>query len=160
MIISCINCNKKFDINSELIPINGKLLECGSCRHQWFFKKNFPNNKPELPTSNDTKATEDSLIKIINEETVDEPIIKVFRQKEEKKEEIEIKSKKIEKNKKNKNIKILNLTLVFIISFVALIILIDTFKYPIGKIIPNIEFMLYSLYESLKDIELFIRDLI
>ena len=39
MIISCINCNKKFDINSNLIPLKGRLLECSSCNHQWFFKK-------------------------------------------------------------------------------------------------------------------------
>ena len=38
MIITCINCNKKFDINSDLIPKNGRLLECSSCNHQWFFK--------------------------------------------------------------------------------------------------------------------------
>jgi len=43
---------------------------------------------------------------------------------------------------------------------VAFIIIVDTFKYPIGKIVPNVEFILYNLYESIKDISLFIRDLI
>ena len=64
------------------------------------------------------------------------------------------------KPKKQKNFKILNIFIVFIISFVAFIIIVDTFKYPIGKIVPNVEFILYSLYESIKDISLFIRDLI
>ena len=50
--------------------------------------------------------------------------------------------------------------IVFLISFVALIILVDTFKYPISKIVPNIEFILYNLYESIKDIRLFLKDLI
>ena len=54
----------------------------------------------------------------------------------------------------------LNIFIVSIISFVAFIIIVDTFKYPIGKIVPNVEFILYNLYESIKDISLFIRDLI
>ena len=64
------------------------------------------------------------------------------------------------KPKKQKNFKILNIFVVTIISFVAFIIIVDTFKYPIGKIVPNVEFILYNLYESIKDISLFIRDLI
>ena len=40
MIIACNNCNKKFDIDSSLIPDNGRLLQCASCDHKWFFKKN------------------------------------------------------------------------------------------------------------------------
>ena len=64
------------------------------------------------------------------------------------------------KPKKQKNFKILNIFVVAIISFLAFIIIVDTFKYPIGKIVPNVEFILYNLYESIKDISLFIRDLI
>ena len=83
---------------------------------------------------------------------------------DETKEKIEInKDESIQVNtkpKKQKNFKILNIFVVSIISFVAFIIIVDTFKYPIGKIVPNIEFILYNLYESIKDISLFIRDLI
>ena len=39
MIVVCNNCNKKFDIDAGLIPDNGRLLQCGSCNHKWFFKK-------------------------------------------------------------------------------------------------------------------------
>ena len=39
MIITCNNCNKKFDIDSTLIPDKGRLLQCASCDHKWFFKK-------------------------------------------------------------------------------------------------------------------------
>jgi len=38
MIIECINCKKEFNIDSDLIPEEGRLLECGSCNHRWFFK--------------------------------------------------------------------------------------------------------------------------
>ena len=37
MIIECINCNKKFNVNSELIPSTGRTIQCGSCNHVWFF---------------------------------------------------------------------------------------------------------------------------
>ena len=50
-------------------------------------------------------------------------------------------------------------SLVLIISIVALIVLLDTFKSPTNLMIPNIEFFLESLYETLKDILLFIQDL-
>ena len=39
MIIECINCNKKFEVNSDLIPIEGRTIQCGLCNHIWFFKK-------------------------------------------------------------------------------------------------------------------------
>ena len=48
---------------------------------------------------------------------------------------------------------------VFIISFVALTILIDTLKTPLINIFPGLETVLFSLFEMLKDIKLFIIDL-
>ena len=39
MIISCENCNKKFEVDDNLIPEQGRLLQCSSCDHKWFFKK-------------------------------------------------------------------------------------------------------------------------
>ena len=43
---------------------------------------------------------------------------------------------------------------------IALIILADTFKSPISIIIPNIELILFNLYETIKDIILFFKDLL
>ena len=39
MIITCEQCLKKFEIESSLIPKDGRLLECGSCNHKWFYKQ-------------------------------------------------------------------------------------------------------------------------
>ena len=39
MIITCNNCNKKFDADPALIPEIGRLVQCNSCDHKWFFKK-------------------------------------------------------------------------------------------------------------------------
>ena len=55
--------------------------------------------------------------------------------------------------------KFLSYILVLIISFIGLIIVLDTFKSPLYNIFPNLELFLFSLYETLKDIELFINDL-
>ena len=54
----------------------------------------------------------------------------------------------------------LSYIIVAIISFCALIILVDTFKSPLYHIFPGLELILYSLFETLKDIQLFIKDLI
>ena len=170
MIITCNNCNKKFDIDSTLIPDKGRLLQCASCDHKWFFKKEVLEKKIS-PIKEDTSIDKVNIFEqnnssIIDEESVsDAPNDEVeVDLKEENKEKIEINidetPQENTKPKKQKNFKILNIFVVTIISFVAFIIIVDTFKYPIGKIVPNVEFILYNLYESIKDISLFIRDLI
>jgi len=173
MIISCIKCNKKFDIDDRLIPEKGRLLECSSCNHRWFFKDVISNNVVKNELSNTTnilhspsiEEKDDISIKgdLVDEEILinKEPEIQIY---ETNKDNFNFKSFtkiNIEKNKnKNKKINILNIIIVFIISFIALIILLDTFKLPISVIFPNIELLLYNLYESIRDIKLFINDLI
>ena len=39
MIITCDQCLKKFEIESNLIPKSGRLLQCSSCGHKWFYKR-------------------------------------------------------------------------------------------------------------------------
>ena len=39
MIITCDQCDKRFEIESNLIPQKGRLLQCSSCSHKWFYKK-------------------------------------------------------------------------------------------------------------------------
>jgi len=40
MIINCDKCNKKFKVDDNLIPSNGRLLKCGNCNNSWFFNNN------------------------------------------------------------------------------------------------------------------------
>jgi len=169
MIITCNNCNKKFDIDASLIPDKGRLLQCASCDHKWFFKKEVLEKKIS-PINEDTSIDNINIFdqnnsSINDEESVSDvpnDEVKVDLE-EENKEKIEInideRPQENTKPKKQKNFKILNIFVVVIISFVAFIIIVDTFKYPIGQVVPNIEFILYNLYESIKDISLFIRDL-
>ena len=68
MIISCIKCIKKFEINSDLIPENGRLLQCSSCSHQWFFKI---DSKQKDMTSVNTDIFDSSIdISIIEKENI------------------------------------------------------------------------------------------
>ena len=170
MIITCNNCNKKFDIDSNLISDEGRLLQCASCNHKWFFKKKVLENtlspidedisidSVNILDQNNSSINEE---KSVSDEVNDEVEVDL---EEETKEKIEInisESTQVNtKPNKQKNFKILNIFIVAIISFVAFMIIVDTFKYPIGKFVPNIEFILYNLYESIKDISLFIKDLI
>ena len=149
MIISCDQCHKKFEIDSNLIPKDGRLLECGSCNHKWFYKQDIEDKTEEIII--------EPQLKNIEEENID-PIQTNISQINE--FDTSFKKKEIIENKKIKKIGVLNIIIVFIISFVALIILIETFKDPISIYIPNIEFILNSLYEIIRDIILFFKDLI
>ena len=63
------------------------------------------------------------------------------------------------KTKNNTIGKIFSYLVVSIISFVALIILVDTFKTPLINVFPDLEIIFLNLFEILKDIKLFIIDL-
>ena len=157
MIIVCNNCDKKFDIDSNLIPDKGRLLECNGCNHKWFFKREVAKEPTEI-IDNEAEHTIELLDKTVKRTTniVKNPQNKQIDTIEEKK----LKKSSKPKTKNVRSFKILNLSIIFIISFVAFIILVDTFKFQIGNIVPNIEFLLYNLYESFKDIFFFIKDLI
>ena len=164
MIIECINCHKKFQINSDLIPSEGRSLQCGLCNHTWFFNKNDIEKK-----------------EIFKNENIDQEISPIITKKD-KKENPTKKTKKIQQSLKFTEIdipksddlkkstpksslgftlgKLLSYIIVSIISFIAIIIVIDTFKNPIYKKFPNIEILLFNFFETLLDIQLFIKDLI
>ena len=149
MIIVCPSCGKNFDVDENLIPDKGRLLKCGSCNQTWFFNKNDKNVE---------------IKPLINEVAEEKP---------------NIKEKNIQKSTPNfsANIKkgselvryqpkynftfgkYLSYIIVSIITFVAIIIVLDTFKDPLSNIFPNLELALYNLFETLRDLILFAKDL-
>tara|TARA_B100001057_G_scaffold415479_1_gene433012 strand:- start:215 stop:667 length:453 start_codon:yes stop_codon:yes gene_type:complete len=149
MIIVCPSCGKNFDVDENLIPDKGRLLKCGSCNQTWIFNKN---------------------INMGNKSSIEEVISK---------EKPNIEEKKIEKLTSNfsTNIKkgselikykpkynftlgkFLSYMIVTIITFVGIIIVLDTFKDPLSNIFPNLELVLYNLFETLRDLILFAKDL-
>ena len=157
MIISCENCNKRFEVSDNLIPEEGRLLQCSSCDHKWFFKKTEKLIEKKEPK----KIIKEDDNKILNEtfveKTIEEEEITSITVNEENLSAINDEEPQIKKDKKTNYLKIF---IVIIITFVAIIIIIDTFKHQIIFIYPDIEILLSNLYESLRDINLFLRDLI
>ena len=161
MIITCNNCNKKFNIEPSLIPEEGRDLQCGSCHHVWFFKIDEEKSIP-LTLNKELETKEVEVKQSINDEKlVEDKKIVAAKKPEEKEKKIIYKSKPQESKfkKETKSSKFFSYLIVFLISFVALIIFLDTLKIPLIKVFPGIEIILFNLFETLKDIKLFIIDL-
>ena len=164
MIITCPNCNKKFKIDNSLIPNEGRDLKCGSCNHIWFYEIKPEND--EVLKLNDEIESKDVEAKVENKEKKIEKKKQEFEKintKLNNENENILKKEKnntLSKNTANNGIKFFSYLIVFIISFVALIILLDTLKTPLINVFPRLEIILFNLFETLKDIKLFIIDLI
>ena len=161
MIITCPNCNKQFKIDSSLIPDDGRDLQCGSCDHVWFYEpknenetpltlnENIPENK--VDTGIETKDKNLKFSKKLQQEKIITPDIK---------KEISKAIPEAVKKSPNKGSKFFSYLIVFIISSIALVILLDTLKTPLINVFPGLEIVLFNLFETLQDIKLFIIDLI
>ena len=156
----------RFNIDPTLIPEDGRDLKCGSCNHVWLYKIEDVSSKPLiLNENNDNNKIEPDKAVTGNNGKVEknQPIHKKINDKDE---DINIKKfqekqKTISKDKsKNVGRKFFSYLIVFIITFVALIILLDTLKTPLINVFPGLESILFNLFETLLDIKLFIRDLI
>ena len=165
MIISCPNCEKQFKIDTSQIPIKGRNLQCGSCGHTWFYK--IADVSSVMTTLNDEQSNNDiETKKIISdiEKTFEYNEIKsnkktVKNEKKFKKVQENQKSKSKKTNEVNVGSKFFSNLVVCVISFVAIIILIDTLREPLINIFPGSEIILLNLFETLQDIKLFIIDL-
>ena len=156
MIITCPNCKKKFQIDPALVPEKGRDLQCGSCNHAWFYK---PENEIEAPLAlNENTFVNKEKTKI---ETENQNIEINKKTKKEKKNKPRIKKEipKIIEKPTNRGSKLFSYLIVFIISFVALVILLDTLKTPLINVFPGLEIILFNLFETLQDLKLFIIDL-
>ena len=156
MIITCPNCNKKFKIDNSLVPEDGRDLQCGSCDHTWFYKKDEINEILELREEVSSIETETK----VNDKKSDIIIEKNNTNLKERKNKKITKDQKKITTSKNRGSKFFSYLIVFIISFFALVILLDTLKSPLINVFPVLEVILFSLFETLQDIKLFIIDLI
>ena len=164
MIINCPNCNKRFKINTSLIPVEGRDLKCGSCDHVWFYKIEDKNLEPlslkeDIINNEDKPEIVDKKIERTNEVKKSSSHSKIDTKDKRDLDKIAYKEIPPKNKTKNTSSKFFSYIFVFIISFVALIILIDTLKTPLINIFPGLEAVLFSLFEMLKDIKLFIIDL-
>ncbi len=161
MIITCPNCNKQFKIDNSLIPDEGRDLECGSCNHVWFYKVEHKNDVPltlnedisesKLDTNEKIKEKNLKFSKKLRQEKIINP---------EKKKEVSKEIPETIKKSSKKGSKFFSHLVVVIISFVALITLLDTLKTPLINVFPRLEIILFNLFETLQDLKLFIIDLL
>ena len=150
MIIQCINCNKNFEVDSELIPSNGRVIQCGSCQHVWFFKKN--NEKKSNILKEKVEVKQENLKfekqkKIVDNSKLSQPTKKALVKYQNRKPFYSLG-------------RFIRHIFVLILSFIGLIIFLDTLKEPLSNIFPNLELILFNLYELVIDITLFVKDLI
>ena len=160
MIIDCIKCTKKFEVNTSLIPDNGRTIQCGSCNHIWFYKPKIEQSITEISNS----KSNDDILENKKGDHANEKLSKTdetnnlenFAKTESSSNEL------INENKKTtfSVSKFLSYFLVFLITFIALIIVLDTFKSPLSSVFPKLEIFLYNFFETLKDLYLFIKNLL
>ena len=163
MIINC-ECGKKFNIDSSLIPIEGRLLKCGSCSKIWHYTPIIENKKNEdldirineNVIQNEVQSDEaiDESFTDINEEALSEEITD-----SDEDEENNIKEEKENEEQQGKIKMVLVYFIVVIISLLGLIFLLDTFKSNLLSVFPTITPFFDSFYETLLDFKLFIKDL-
>ncbi|MBD1174761.1 zinc-ribbon domain-containing protein [Pelagibacterales bacterium SAG-MED01] len=154
MIIECINCSKKFEVNSDLIPEEGRTIQCGACNHVWFY-----DLKSQLNINPSDEKIEIKNESLIQKETKYKNENNTTKQKIDK---LDIKEKALIKYQEKNQFKLskfLSYILVLIITFIGLIIILDTFKNPLSIFFPNLELLLFNLFETLNDMFLFIKDL-
>ncbi len=173
MQITCPCGKKKFNVESSLIPSSGRLLQCGSCDREWFYKEeetsidevNIELNSPaESPIIEKASIEQNSPSEVSEEIQIPKVTESIISQAENKikknvNKENYIKVKNLNVSKSSVISSFFSYLIVFIISFIGLIILIDTFKIPLINIFPSLENLLFSFFETLKDIKLFINDL-
>ena len=147
MIINCPCGEKKFNVDENLIPDKGRLLKCGSCDQTWFFNKNVSvQTKPLI----DKPANQKKIF--YKDQNTDKSVFKA---------PIKPGSELVKYNPKYNFTfgKFLSYIIVSLITFIAFIIILDTFKSPLSNLFPNLELILYNLFETLRDLILFAKDL-
>jgi predicted Zn finger-like uncharacterized protein len=164
MIITCPNCNRKYKIDQTLIPEDGRDLKCGSCDHVWLYKVEDVSSKPLTLNENvDNNEIEPDEIEKRNDNEFrkDQPVSKkITKKKGEETQKFTEKQNSILQGKKNNVFsKFFSYLVVFVISLIALVILLDTLKTPLNNIFPGLEIILFNLFETLHDLKLFIIDL-
>ena len=155
MIITCPCDQKQFEVDENLIPNNGRLVQCGKCGHTWHYKKE--HNKNEFVDLNiELNETKQKLKFKKEKKDVLNDIEENFKENEFSNE------KNYLSNKYENNTiigKLFKNTLIVIISLIASLIVIDTFKLHLFKLFPGFEQLINSLYETLTDMKLFLKDL-
>ena len=165
MIIECVNCKKKFNVDSSLIPVSGRKIQCGACNHTWFYK-NADTGNDKIKDNKTSKSNQENEDNYLINPNIPQENVKIDINQLDIKDSPESSHNDVLKNDNKpskKNItnfsKFPSYLTVIIISLIAIIFLLDTFKLVLSVIFPNLELILFNLFEVLKDIYLFGKNL-
>ena len=153
MIIVCPSCGKNFNVRDDQIPDKGRLLQCSNCKHEWFYTKNTIKIDDNIDELSKDDFTEESFGVLDEEEDQHDKAIVEDKT-------VKLEKPKTSKKQEGKQLNFFKLLLVFIISFVAFILIVDTFIIQISEYVPFAEKYLDNLYQSIIDISLFFQNLI
>ena len=166
MIINCECGEKKFNVDSNLIPKEGRLLKCGSCSKIWHYT-------PIIETKNDedldvkinesvvkNELQSDEAINDKNFKDISEEVLSEESTDHDENEENNTKEENKNEEKQGKIKMVLVYFVVVIISLLGLIFLLDTFKSYLISEFPTITPLFDSFYETFLDFKLFIKDLV
>ena len=155
MIITCPCGKKKFNVDTNLIPDKGRLVKCGTWDETWFFKKSdqttLESREDVVINENFEKQIQNQISSSKNDKTYNK-IANI--QKSKGSELIKYRAKS-----SFTILKFLSYIIVFLVSFIGVIIILDTFKSPLSIFFPNLELLLYNMFETIKDLVLFAKDL-
>ena len=165
MIINCECGEKKFNVDSNLIPKEGRLLKCGSCSKIWHYT-------PIVETKNDedldvkinesvvkNELQSDEAINDKNFKDISEEVLSEENTDHDENEENNIKEENKNEEKQGKIKMVLVYFVVVIISLLGLILLLDTFKSYLISEFPTLTPLFDSFYETFLDFKLFVKDL-
>ena len=165
MIINCECGKKKFNVDINLIPKEGRLLKCGSCSKIWHYT-------PIIETKNDedldikinesvdkNELQSDEAINDKNFKDISEEVLSEENTDHDENEENNIKEENKNEEKQGKAKMVLVYFVVVIISLLGFIFLLDTFKSYLISEFPTITPLFDSFYETFLDFKLFIKDL-
>ena len=165
MIINCECGKKKFNIDSGLIPAEGRLLKCGSCSKIWHYSPGIQNdsNEKELKSKinevadkNEVNNDDKNEVKI--EKTKEKIDIKINVNEEALNDEDKIAQDKNAKENNNNIKKLFYYLIISIITLIGIIFIIDTLKFQITTFFPEIIPILDSFYQTVLDLKLFFKD--
>ena len=186
MIIECKNCHKKFAVRNSDIPVKGRIVQCGHCSTQWLQMpitsslktKDFNVDVADQETSKDEfKASDGKNYKFLGSQWAEVLPSGKFGSLARKKISAELdklssrrpikKSKIIKKSNQPADLYqetedgmgLFSIFIVLVITFAAIILVLDTFKNQLIPFFPSLDNYLVYIFETLNNIYIIIKDL-
>ena len=181
MIISCPNCNKKFQVPDNAIPKAGRTVQCSSCSHEWMqypvkeqkvvklknpapIKSSPPVNKARKipkkasgPAPYSKEYMEQKWGSEVKNYAQQKGISKI---KAETKKIQKIKSAKLNEKREQPSFGFFNYIITYSIGFTFLVGILNFERARLSRKFPMLEPYIDTFFETIDNLKIFILDLI